>query len=59
MTVDKLSWGHRNNAKLEDYLTSSELIKGKNIFIILLQSNYRILWNRTRGHGQLWWKYSR
>lgn len=26
MTLDKLSWGHRTNAKLADYLTSTELI---------------------------------
>lgn len=28
MTIDKLTWGHRNNAKLQDFLTSEELIKG-------------------------------
>lgn len=28
MTIDKFSWGHRNNAKLDDFLTSKELIKG-------------------------------
>lgn len=28
MTIDKQSWGHRANAKLEDFLTSKELIKG-------------------------------
>lgn len=27
MTIDKESWGHRNNAKLEDFLTSAELIR--------------------------------
>ncbi|KAJ6636747.1 putative alpha-L-fucosidase [Pseudolycoriella hygida] len=27
MTIDKLTWGHRNNAKLQDFLTSKELIK--------------------------------
>lgn len=29
MTIDKLSWGHRTDAKLEDYLTTKELINGK------------------------------
>lgn len=29
MTIDKRSWGHRANAKLEDFLTSEELIEGK------------------------------
>ena len=28
MTLDRKSWGHRANAKLEDYLSSEELIKG-------------------------------
>lgn len=27
MTIDKMSWGHRSNSKIEDYLTSDELIK--------------------------------
>lgn len=27
MTIDRYSWGHRANAKLEDFLTSKELIK--------------------------------
>lgn len=27
MTIDAESWGHRNNARLEDYLTSASLIK--------------------------------
>jgi alpha-L-fucosidase len=27
MTIDKKSWGHRSDAKLEDFLTSDELIK--------------------------------
>lgn len=27
MTIDAQSWGHRNNARLEDYLTSASLIK--------------------------------
>lgn len=27
MTIDKYSWGNRANAKLEDYLTSKELIE--------------------------------
>lgn len=26
MTIDKQSWGHRQNAKLEDFLTSAEMI---------------------------------
>lgn len=26
MTLDKQSWGHRTNAKLADFLTSTELI---------------------------------
>ena len=29
MTLDKQSWGHREDAKLEDFLTSEELIRGK------------------------------
>jgi alpha-L-fucosidase len=27
MTIDKNSWGHRSDAKLEDFLTSEELIR--------------------------------
>lgn len=27
MTIDRYSWGHRANAKLEDFLTSKDLIK--------------------------------
>lgn len=27
MTIDRFSWGHRANAKLEDFLTSKDLIK--------------------------------
>lgn len=27
MTIDKMSWGHRNDAKLGDYLTSAELVR--------------------------------
>lgn len=27
MTIDKNSWGHRSDAKLSDFLTSSELIR--------------------------------
>lgn len=26
MTIDKKSWGHRQNAKLEDFVSSAELI---------------------------------
>lgn len=29
MTIDKLSWGNRANAKLQDFLTSQQLINGK------------------------------
>lgn len=32
MTIDRQSWGHRANAKLEDFLTSKDLIDGKLIF---------------------------
>lgn len=39
MTVDKLSWGHRNNAKLDDFLTSKELIKGENLTEVFFNSN--------------------
>lgn len=28
MTIDKFSWGHRNNAKLSDFITTKELIDG-------------------------------
>ena len=28
-TLDRRSWGHRGNAKFEDYLTTEEVIKGK------------------------------
>lgn len=28
MTVDKISWGYRADARLEDFLTIEELIKG-------------------------------
>lgn len=28
MTIDRGSWGHRHNAKLDDFLTSKDLIKG-------------------------------
>lgn len=27
MTIDKQSWGHRNEAKLDDFLTSAELVR--------------------------------
>lgn len=27
MTIDKVTWGHRNDAKLQDFLTSEELIR--------------------------------
>lgn len=29
MTIDKYSWGHRATARLNDYLTAEQLIRGK------------------------------
>lgn len=29
MTIDKQSWGYRADARIEDFLTKEELIKGK------------------------------
>lgn len=28
MTIDKVSWGYRQNAKLQDFLTVAEIVKG-------------------------------
>lgn len=28
MTIDKKSWGYRANARIDDFLTTNELIKG-------------------------------
>ncbi|KAG4065024.1 hypothetical protein HA402_004147 [Bradysia odoriphaga] len=42
MTLDKRSWGHRNNAKLEDFLTSEELI---DLLVITVSCGGNILVN--------------
>jgi len=33
MTIDRKSWGHRTDAKIEDFLSSKELIKGFSFII--------------------------
>lgn len=38
MTLDKKSWGYRANARLEDFLTASELIQGKLCLCLCHQS---------------------
>lgn len=35
MTIDKVSWGYRQEAKIEDFLTVAEIVKGM-IFIVLV-----------------------
>lgn len=36
MTIDRVSWGYRQNAKLEDFLTVAEIVKGLQKFVEVL-----------------------
>lgn len=50
MTIDKKSWGHRSNAKLEDFLTTKELIKGKKIKYSSYAQNHIFFSQRIGGN---------
>lgn len=53
LTIDKQSWGHRDNAGLDDFLTTKELIDGKNLFFIFQINHLLLVTNRNCGYCEL------